>query len=160
MAMTQEEQQLVEDSKKAKAVYEEETKKAAWLAEAYKFLSRAPSYPNNDANATIMKGILAGLGLAWTAENMERVWGDQKFRSRFTAAVQPVAQAAVAAEPEPPAAPVDPYEGITIETIQRWSRDEFKENYKRKKQIVDRLLAEFAQAHPGVDAFRFNRGSY
>jgi hypothetical protein len=159
---TAEEQKILDEAVKAKETYEQQTAILARQTEAYKFLSRAPSYPNNDANATIMRSILASLGLPWTAESMERVWGDQKFRDRFTAAA-PVLQAPVTSpELETPSEPVDPNQGITVDLIRSWTKEEHKAQYadRTKRRIIDRVLAEFAAAHPKVDAASFNRGSY
>jgi hypothetical protein len=150
----QKEKELLE----AKAAYEAATRNADWQAQAYIFLSQSAGsgYVNNDANAVAMRSILSSLGLPWTAQNMHRVWGDQQFRSRFTTAIAPVTAATPVVEPEP-VAQQDPNEGISIETIQSWTREEFKEIYKHKKAIVDRVLAEFSQANPNVDAAAFNR---
>jgi hypothetical protein len=160
MAITVDEQKVLDEAKKAKIEADQAKIFYQEQAESFKFLSRTPGFPQSEANARMMKSLLAAKGLSWLAENLEAIWGDPRNRGKFSL---PVAQAAPAAvEPEPIPEPIDPNGGISAAVIQGWDREEFKAAYadRRKRTIIDRVLREFSEANPGVDAAKFNRGGY
>jgi len=150
MPLSPEDEKIIVDAKAARIAADEEK-------ESFIFLSRHQDFVRCQANGGIMKALLAAKGYPWNASSMEAIWGDADNRAKFVKSA-PVAPAPPAQE-EPPAPVVEETYGIDADTIAKWTRWEMKEALAdpKKKVIVNRVLAEFSQANPGVDPRAFNR---
>jgi hypothetical protein len=179
MAMTPQELQVYNQGRQdAHKSAQDEVAQAKYTTEmtrqGFIFMGRHREYPDNDANAHIMRSKLAAEGLGWTAENMEYIYA--KYKDQFSEIVKP-APVVTPAEPTPEeqaaavaaraaqeaqaaeAARLAADLGITLNMIANWSTDEHRQALAnpKKRAIVNRLITEYAAANPGKRADAFLR---